>query len=296
MSEDFLDDRKDAEPFYCDVDKVSEFLKEIDETKNAINEYFKGHPSAKERIYNSDMIVREITQQALSYMFFDDSDDTIGIKPSAILDEQQKKVDQEKLRIALAYRDACRFILEEANKPNAWLSDDIIIKAHNKLYEGIDRGTGIAYWRFREGDDLTPDVFGAPFNAVPSYQVNRRMLNLYKMMNYDWWDDHAIVRASKFLVEYFRIQPHVDGNKRTGLLCLNFLLESNGYLGVYINGEKKEEFLKALNSAVVTRNVTDLVKIVAENEIERQKSVVEAIKEDRMNRLEESLTKDDQPN
>ena len=283
---DYLDEKTDRTPFSYKKEVIEKFIVMIEANKNKINEYLEQHPSLTEALYD---VEQEIVQETLSYMSLEDDEGQIDIKPSRLQNSIEKRVDAKKMDRAHAYKDACMFIHEQAIKSDAYLDQNILIKAHYKLYTKSELGAGTEYWRFRNEKDVGVDIMNAKFDAVPGELVSCRIQNLFYMLSNDWFEDHPIIKGVKFLSEYFRIQPHNDGNKRTGIMAMNFILESNGYPRICILKNQKSQFFEGLEEAVLGRDVTKLALIAAQNVLNRQEVCIEKIKKYRLMKYEESL-------
>ena len=113
--------------------------------------------------------------------------------------------------------------------------------------------------------------------------------------NYDWFDEHTVIKAAKFTLEYYRIQPKIDGNKRTALLCMNFILEKDGYPSIFIDNSQKEQLFNSIKKRLLTRDVTDLAKLFAHNIELSQNKIVNDITSYRLNIRENEQSRESEP-
>ena len=108
-------------------------------------------------------------------------------------------------------------------------------------------------------------VKGATWVPVSNSRVSENMDNLL-----DWYNDdsiklHPIIKAAILHTEFIRIHPFADGNGRTARLLMNYELIRNGYPSVVIKARDKNRYFNALNTAITTKDITDLVKIIEES-------------------------------
>ena len=105
-------------------------------------------------------------------------------------------------------------------------------------------------------------VDGANWIPVSNARVSDNMDALLEWYNNNSQELHPFVRAAILHAEFIRIHPFADGNGRTARLLMNYELIRNGYPSVIIKARDKEGYIKALNHAITTKDVTDLVKII----------------------------------
>ena len=283
METRMLNEETDRMPFVCTNEKLFAFLSEVDDLKNKIEAYFAKHPNAKETIFTPDKVKERATQEALSYLNLSEKKGEVNIVPSEFQNPEDRKADEKLLKIASDYRDANLFVREEAQKKGAYLDETLVHKIYSTLFSSTE-GVGISRYSFRNSTfPIEPYIVNEVFEPVPNREVPGRMSDLFFMYNNDWWDDHPIVKATKFFLEYYRIQPKMDGNKRTGLLCANFILESNGYPSVFIGDNQKQEFFEAIKKGLLTRDVSDLAYLFATNVQMCQEKIKNDIVSYRMN-------------
>ena len=283
MTKQFLDEETDKKPFFVSSEKVGDILENIDIANDKIKAYFQEHPHAYETIFTPDKIRERATQEALSYLSLNEEKTNLDIIPSVLQSPEQRTQDEKALKILEKYRDANLFMREQAHKKDAYLDERLIHIMYSYLFSG-DEGLVQSLYSFRNSTfAIEPDVVGDVFEPVPNKDVPSRVANLFFMYNNDWWDDHPVVKASKFFLEYYRIQPKMDGNKRTGLICANFILESNGYPSIFIGANQKPEFFEAIKTGLLTRDVTDLTLLFAKNVVANQSKIVNDIQSYRLN-------------
>ena len=75
----------------------------------------------------------------------------------------------------------------------------------------------------------------------------------------------------------------MDGNKRTALMGLNFVLLKNGYPEIYFERKDQPKLINSLEKAISTRDITDLANLIAAKVNERQEEAKKEIVEFRIN-------------
>lgn len=105
------------------------------------------------------------------------------------------------------------------------------------------------------------------FEPTPGSQVKREMS--YAFTEYAFVDrkglDNPFEKIAKLHAQIVRIQPFMDGNKRTAFLATNAMLKLHGLpiIDICSGKEENEIYNKALKTAIVKRDVTELAKIIA---------------------------------
>ena len=72
---------------------------------------------------------------------------------------------------------------------------------------------------------------------------------------------HPIEQAAIFHAEFIRIHPFADGNGRTGRIMSNYILIKNGVPTVAMRNVNRQNYYKAINKAIETHEVDDLIGI-----------------------------------
>lgn len=76
-------------------------------------------------------------------------------------------------------------------------------------------------------------------------------------------EQHAAVRAVLGHYIFVFIHPYMDGNGRIGRFLMNTMLASGGYPWTVIPVEKREEYMKSLETASVTGDISIFSKFIA---------------------------------
>jgi|GEM_PF-3813956 len=285
-----LDERRDRAPFSCDLDAVSPLLKAIDEDKDAINRYFEFYPAAKRSIDSAAARRRNFMRGARSFLSLD-GNLSFDVTPTEIMTKEERAHEVEKMHKVENYYEACKFIRETAQRKDYYEVDKpLLIRAHAMLNVDAERGNNVAAYRFRNEED--PEINDLKmhrftFGAVPGELVELRVDHLLTLFNTTWYDDHPIVRGAKFVTEYFRIQPHMDGNKRTAFMALNFILLKGGYPAIYFQQADHANLMDAFESGIYDRDITPMVMMIAGRVGRRQDEIKNEIFNFRMGKFKE---------
>lgn len=286
---EWLTEQIDAKPYYCDMKKVQPILDQIEEKLSKFYAYCKIHPRFKQEMFSKQAQERRSRETAMAFLGIEKP---IALDPTSSFEktEAEREIEQQKICKLLAYTDASQYMKNILNSDAPYLDQSICLRAHATMCQGEeDKARIIRYNRFRDETDPVIIVGQGYFNPVPGELVKPRMDLLFQKYYYqDWFKDPSIVKGAKFLTEYYRIQPHMDGNKRMALLCMNFILQDGGYPDVRFHNGSKERLFECLKTAVLTHDVTDLVSLIAEKENRRCDQWLEELIDYRLRIREES--------
>jgi Fic family protein len=92
---------------------------------------------------------------------------------------------------------------------------------------------------------------------------------LVKIGTLEWYatnkdKKHPIELAAEFHIRYVYIHPFIDGNGRIARLLMNLILMRKGYPITVIRTEDRDEYMKALETAMVEGNLEEFIRIVVE--------------------------------
>ncbi|HLD37210.1 MAG TPA: Fic family protein [Candidatus Nanoarchaeia archaeon] len=121
------------------------------------------------------------------------------------------------------------------------LSNELIVRIHDKLMENIDARKG-----YRTADVR---VLRSNFDATPAPFVKTDMDLLLKWHQENKSRLHPLVLATIFHHKFEKIHPFMDGNGRTGRMLLNYILSKNGYPPTIIHKKTRKEYLEAMRIA-----------------------------------------------
>jgi len=272
MEKQWLSFELDQKPYFVQKDIISKAIDVLDQKKLIIENYCARHPDFKEIIdgkNNNEARKRRSRESAQSYLGLETAEN-INAVSWYDLNEEQRKEDRAQIIRVLCYADACDYMNSVLASNDPYLSRDVCIKAHCRMCEGEEAREYLMKPRFRDASDTTIVMHGDPyFTPVDGELVDLRMNYLFGMYNTQWYNDHPIVKAAKFASEYYRIQPHVDGNKRTALMCLNFILQGGGYTDIYFNKQHRGELFDGFKTSILTRDVTEFALSICKRIEER---------------------------
>ncbi len=281
----WLTDELDMVPFSYDKVQLDEVIKKIEDKKVKIDRYLEVHPKAKAYVFTDENRNKRFIDNALSYFALEQGD-AIDIIPSVDKSHGENTKEFSDMKKVVAYKNACEMMHNSALDPNCYLDDQLLIRAHSLLYEGDPESRNFVRYRFRNQTDPTILMGQGYFNPLQGEWVAMRVGALLYNLSDTWSDEHPIIKGAKFVAEYFRIQPHLDGNKRTALMALNFILEKAGYPDIYIREDQSKELFKTLETAILDRDVTPLALLLAENVNIRYDRITDEIRDYRINGFE----------
>ncbi|MBT5022904.1 Fic family protein [Candidatus Woesearchaeota archaeon] len=124
---------------------------------------------------------------------------------------------------------------------NSRLSENLVIKIHDKLLERIDVRKG-----YRNHDIR---IFGSRFDVSPVKFIKTDMGLLFEWFNKHKKKLHPFILAGILHHKLETIHPFADGNGRTGRIVLNYLLMKNKYPPLIVTKKNRKKYLQALSSA-----------------------------------------------
>lgn len=302
----WLTDDIEKVDYYCNYDKpLKEQIERIEKFSNYITKYFENNPKEKEKmtnaveeLYGFERYVRAMTEGSDVEFEVLNNDEEVSKLSAA-----QKEI----LMQANAYRDACMFVESKANDEKSFLDDNLLIRAHYLMESGTSEDIkNFRKLRFRNGSDNLIIELRGFFNPLEGEKVSSRVLDLISNVEFKWEKLNPIEKAARFAVEYIRIQPHMDGNKRIALLGMNYILIKNGLMPIYFkydefmpnekiyenmsgfNIVKQNGFAQDLKEAILFRDLTSVMKTVC-NKLESR--TVKYVKRIKNNELVKEMNK-----
>ena len=85
------------------------------------------------------------------------------------------------------------------------------------------------------------------FFPVPAYEVPSKMYSLFNAYYNIWCDLPIYEREARFHIEFVRLQPFEDGNKRTARIITSFNLCKQNKAPIIINGKETDEYFKYID-------------------------------------------------
>ncbi len=136
------------------------------------------------------------------------------------------------------FKDATIYIFE-----NQELNVKIYPNMIQKVNAIINRGQYLAEG-YRKVDVLT----GLNFEAIPSREVANRVMMLIHNYYNVWTYLSPYEREAKFALNFIRIQPFEDGNKRTASILINYNLCKDLHAPIIIDKAHTAEYLKYIEN------------------------------------------------
>lgn len=91
---------------------------------------------------------------------------------------------------------------------------------------------------------------------------------------------HPIEQAAIFAAEFIRIHPFMDGNGRTSRILTNYIMIKNEMPAIAVRGyqeETKNEYFEAMNKAIETHEVDDLIELFYNAVLDSAKKIDECL-------------------
>lgn len=156
------------------------------------------------------------------------------------------------------HKDAILF-LEDLVKSDVDISEWNIKNIHSLILKEIDNENA---GRYRLENVKISGASQVPTNYIKVPEEMERLINRYE----SWKQYHPLIRAALLHGEFVFIHPFVDGNGRTARLLMNFEAIKNGYLPIILKADIRAKYYDALDKAMVSRDYTDFIKLIVEEE------------------------------
>jgi len=130
---------------------------------------------------------------------------------------------------------------------------------------------------------------GYTWETTKADKVSDEMDKLLNWYNVKSKNLNPIVRACILHCEVARIQPFIDGNKRTARLLLNFELLRNKLPSIIIYKKEKDEYISLVENAINTHKIMPFVEFVVKKIKQNQKDCREIIAGYKQNKVIEKL-------
>ncbi len=273
MEKVWLTEQLDNTPYTYDKEKVENFVKQqnLPEKFEKLRKFFENNPTLKKKVLSEEYGREKFSLSALSFLEIDtELEKTEKIDVSNITEQQAQKL--------AAYYDACKMAHEISMKPNFYIDQNMLIRIHRVLSSGEQDKNLIMRYRLRDASDPTIIIGQGYFQPVKGEDVESRTAFLLYNLYDKWSEDNIFVKGAKFVTEYVRIQPHMDGNKRMALIMLNCLLESqpNGGLpAIYFNKQEIGQLYENIKESMISRDVTNFANYLAEQVSKRYDTILD---------------------
>ena len=188
--------------------------------------------------------------------------------PDGTSTSQEYKNSGHLIAVGYALRQARKDRKQIMNGEHVDMESDFIEYVNEKLISTVMLGGPTAgYGRYRsrvyrygEFTELNVRISGAKFSTTPGAQVYDEMQELVK--EYNESNLHPILKAIVFKTKFVRIHPFSDFNGRTSRILLNYMLVRYGYPTVTIKGRQRERYIKALETAIIEDEYSQLIDII----------------------------------
>ena len=241
----------------CDfkIDLPKDYFKEIDKKFDKLNSK---RPLSKEAIeFLQDVVNLEWTYNSNGI-----EGNTLTLKETKVVLEGITiggKSIREHLE-AINHKNAIEYLESLLNEKDR-ISEWNIKELHQLILKGIDNKNAGKY--------RNNNVFISGAKHIPPEYIKVPELMEKLIINYNNWNKyHPIIRAALLHGELVKIHPFIDGNGRTARLIMNMDLMKNGYVPVIIKKEDRLKYYEALDKAHTTKDYTDFIKLVADEENE----------------------------
>lgn len=147
----------------------------------------------------------------------------------------EKPKEEDRIKQIKQYVEAFKYALE---LPYEKIGISDIIKIGNKVNET----TGI------EGLRRINVLSGSDFEPIEPYRIQYALMSLLNNYYYVWTDLDPFEKEAMFNIEFMRIHPFEDGNKRISKIILNSNLCRSDQAPVIITNEDTQEYYNFINS------------------------------------------------
>jgi prophage maintenance system killer protein len=259
----------DNKPFTYDEEKLNNFIeqRQIYEAKQIIDHELSNDEKLREKVIPENYKQTRRARVAKNFMKMENP----GIDIMNLT-----KYEKENLE---AYYKALQMSVNFAKDENFYLDDRAMVMIHCQVFsKDIDQKQYCRY-RLRNAMDEKPLIGKGYFEPVDGEDVNSRISSLLYDYEETWKNDNIFARGAKFVSEYVRIQPHLQGNKRVALIILNYTLLKNGYPDIYFDKEQLNDLYDCLKESILTRDVTNFACLIAKNVSNYYHAVVQRIED-----------------
>ena len=165
-----------------------------------------------------------------------------------------------------------------ASRRDSYIDQNYVIRLHDSLYFGDPEFRFKAKYRFRNEQD---GVIQTPyFKPTIGENVSYEMMNLLSNTDFVWNNMHAVKQSTLLHLGLSRIQPFMDGNKKTAQLLQNFYLMKAGFPDIVLPDKAMNNYLNAVKLGILYRDATPLAELVSNCILHEQLDTFEFIKSD----------------
>jgi Fic family protein/DNA-binding XRE family transcriptional regulator len=220
--------------------------------------------------------VKKVLELEYTYESNQIEGNTLSLKETSLIINEGLTISGKTMREhleAINHTEAIEY-LDELVRDNEELSEHIINQIHNLILRGIDSENAGKY------RNVQVMIGGSKHLPPQPYLVSKAMEDFMF-----WYNDfknrlHPIVLAAEVHLRVVTIHPFIDGNGRTSRLLMNLILLQNGYPIANIKGSKpsRRKYYSELENSQTTKNHSDFVYYVANEELKAIKRLVDLLK------------------
>lgn len=174
-----------------------------------------------------------------------------------VKEEKFKDMNEFLLKNYLTFNIAFQFVYDCATNTLPFKEEEFL-----NLVNNVNALTfGLKYSSYR---NVRAFIRGANWTAVEEEEISKKMQILV-----DWYLNdkeckklHPLESAAILNCEIVRTQPYSDGNHRTARLITNEVLIKQDVPPIAINLGKRDEYNKAVNKAIETHEIDDVIEIL----------------------------------
>jgi len=258
-------------PFIFNAEKLQDVTKEIEKEKKNIDRILKANPEIELELLKYER--KQICFNGLSACLIEHPEDEEIMPPYKI--EKNKRMQERVRYIINGYIDAEWYMLKTIQE-EPFIYTDLIKMYHYRMFADNPNMDFNDKNKYRYVDMVDT---GWDFKAVESFKIPAAMddaIIQYAHCEPNYTTAERFGQIAKLHAQIVRIQPFVDGNKRTAFLVSNAMLKMYGYpiVDVCKDKEESEEYRKRLDKAIAGRDVTDLADWFAEKVKNQQSEII----------------------
>ena len=253
------DTNKPIDMRYKDDDK--KFIIDLDE------EYFEEVDSKLLKLNNKRPLPRETLESLEKSNILDWTYNSNAIEGNTLTLRETKVVLEGitiggksiKEHLEVTNHKAAILFLEDIIDENSDLSELNIKNIHSLIFKEIDSDNA---GKYRTRNVVISGASQKPTDYINVPEKMEKLIYEYR----GWSKYHPLIRSALLHGEFVFIHPFIDGNGRIARLLMNFEAMRSGYLPIIIKADVRLKYYDALDKAMTTRNYTDFIKIIVEEE------------------------------
>lgn len=176
------------------------------------------------------------------------------------------------------FQNALNNIKELADKRDSYVDHNYIIRLHDSLYYGDPEFINKAKYRYRNDQDN--EIQTPYFKPTEGKHVSLEMMKLVNNTDFKWNTMHVVKQSTLLHLGISRVQPFMDGNKKTAQLLQNFYLLKAGFPDIVLPDKCMKNYMNAVKLGILHRDATPLAELVSNCILHEQLDTFEFIKYD----------------